>query len=238
MNELLIPSLAVFVAFFVQSNTGFGAGLISIPLLLVSMGFVEAAGVMGPLFLLFSILMLKKTWKDVDKRIFLELGISGLIGLVLGTFFLVQFGEAEWMKPVMGVFVLSYVAMNFMKKNRLSMFNQLGPLFGLLGGITSGLFAAGGHFFVMYANSKLSNMDRLRATIIAALALNNVIRVPLHVYGEVITVETIKTSAWLLPSFVLGILAGQAMYDRVNKRLIKELVIGLLFVIGVKLLVS
>lgn len=238
MSDLLLPSIVIAVAFFVQTTCGFGAGLISIPLLLGVMSLKDASGFLAIYFGIFSLIMFAKVWRDMDKRVLLELGASGTVGMLLGVLMLDKFGDMELLPRILGVFILVYVALTYLRKSELTVLNRLGVLFGFSGGFFSGLFSAGGQFYVIYANSKVRKIEALRATIIGSLAIGNFTRIPFHLGTDIINMEVAKMALICMPAFAIGMLAGQLFYNRINKRLVKELIMGLLFVAGVKLIVG
>lgn len=236
--DFLLPSLFIALAFFVQTTAGFGSGLIAYPLMLGVLSVKDAAGLMSLYYLLFSMIMIWPEFKRMDKRVVLELGLASVVGMVIGTLLLDLLGDLDILKRLTGVFVIAYVAYSQFKKTELTVMNHLGPVFGFIGGFSSGLFSAGGHFFVIYASSKVRGTDALRATIIGALAIMNVTRLPVMLGTGLVNWEVAKMSLVVLPAFVLSLVAGHFFYNKVNKRLVKELIMGLLFVVGVKLIVG
>ncbi len=75
LNIIIISIIAIFLGFLLQSIAGFAASLISFPILLYVMDLREASALMGIIYPLFSIYYVYKTWKEIDKKIVMELSI-------------------------------------------------------------------------------------------------------------------------------------------------------------------
>lgn len=237
MNQYIIEALGIFLGFFVQTIIGFGAQLITFPIHLTAIDFYKSNAIITFFFLLFSIIVVYKTWKDADKKIISELSISSIIGLIIGVY-LLKYTSPLILKKLLGIFILADVAYEMKKNIKVESFKRLGLAFGFGGGIFAGLFASGGPLLVTYINNKLDTAKKIRATIIGILGLINVVRFLLLINTRIVTKETIIESMLLLPFFGLSLFLGHKMLHKIDEKRFKQLVYVFLILSGISLIIS
>ena len=76
MITVVILILAVSVGFFVQTVSGFAAGLIAFPIFLLVHDLKDAVAFMSVFFLLFSVILLIRHWRTVDRGIIKDLAVT------------------------------------------------------------------------------------------------------------------------------------------------------------------
>jgi uncharacterized membrane protein YfcA len=105
---------------------------------------------------------------------------------------------------------------------------------GLLvsGGIVHGLYASGGPLIVLYASRAIPDKGAFRSTLSALWVVVNTALVAVHIAGGSINAATAKATAYLLPSLLLGIAAGEFLHDRIDERRFRLVVFALLVVAG------
>ena len=236
---LAISSLAIFLGFFVQTITGFAAGLVAAPILLIIFDLPETIALLSIFFLIFSAIQLPKEWKNINKPIIKEIFLSILVGLILGIF-LLKHADVIVLKKSFGFFIILYVIYSFFKDKKIKILKKLGILFGFLGGFTSGVYSGGGIFFVPYINNKLDNTKNIRATIIGALAIGNFLRVPLIIQNGILTYDIFLKSIFIMPFFLASLYLGQKFYKKLekNKQAFQRVLLLLLFLSGLSLIIS
>ena len=234
---LIISIFAIFIGIFVQTVVGFAAGLITMPILLTVFSIQEATAIMSVFLLIFSAIQLKKDWRDVNKKVIKELIFSIFIGMILGVY-LLKHGNPIFLKKSFGVFILCYVMYSFYKKKKIKIINNLGSLFGFLGGFASGLFNSGGAFLMPYINNKLTKPKNIRATAIAAFAITNFMRVPLIIQNGILTYDIFRQTLVIFPFFLLALYSGRKFYNRVGdkRETFQNILLLLLFLSGLSLI--
>ena len=233
--NLIIIIVAVSLGFFVQTVVGFAAALVAIPILLQVMNLQESVALMSVFFFLFSIVLIYKNWKLIDKNTIKEMVVGIIIGLILGTLIL-KFGSPLILKKGLGVFVLLYVGYSLLKKKRIAIIQKFGGVLGFLGGIFSGLFGTGGPILVVYILNKLEKSVVMRATIIGALGVTNFLRVPLLIFSGIMTTKTMVLSLYIFPFFLLALFFGHKVYKKVNENVFKNVVMLLLVFSAISLI--
>ena len=151
--ELLFIFLVVLAGGFIQGASGFGFGLLAMSFLPLFLSIKESTLIVISLLLIASLNIIFKLYKQIEwKGLYLLLG-SALIGRVLSFFVLTTYGDMEFLKKLLGSFLIAMVIYLLVKKDSSSqaVIKPSVPLmFGFLGGFIGGVFAIGGPFFVFY----------------------------------------------------------------------------------------
>ncbi len=237
LSHIILANIAIFLAFFVQTTVGFGVSLVAFPFLLIFLDFQEATGFISVYLLLFSAIIVPKNWSHVDKKLFWKMAFSGAIGLFIGVQ-LLKIVETSYLERFLGLFTVFYVAFQYFKKTKFKSIKKLEILFGFLSGASSGLINNGSIVLLIFLNSRLHLATVIRGTIIALLGVGNVLRVPLLLQNGLLTKNIFQQSLWVLPSFVLALILGQLFYKKINKDLLKRIMLLLLLVMGFVLIMK
>ena len=230
-----ILAAGVFLGFFVQTIIGFAATAIALPILVFAMGLKQSIALMAIYLFAFSIILIWKNWKQIDRKVFSELLVPGALGLAIGTYFL-AYGNAVILKKALGIFVIIIVFYSFFSKNKIRAFNRFGHVFGFAGGLFSGLFNTGGPVYATYIGNKLDNPKIVRATIIGLLTVSNFLRIPFLVYGGVITYDLLLKAIFMTPFFLFSIYLGHKFFNKLNDAMFKNIFMFFLFLSGLSLL--
>lgn len=234
--DIIILTLGIALGFYVQTVAGFAAALVALPIILIVLDIQEAVALLSIFFFIFSIILIYKNWKLIDKKIVLDVSIGAVIGLILGIVIL-KFGSPLILKKALGIFILLFVAYSFIKKKKVKLFEKFGMIFGFIGGLFSGIFSTGGPLFVIYIYNKLDNSNIVRATIIGALGIVNFLRVPILIYSDILTYDTFILSLYAFPFFILALFLGHKTYNKINEKTFKNAVLILLVLSGISLIV-
>ena len=238
MNTMLIVLIiGIFAGFFIQSVIGFAGGLVALPFLLCVMPLSEAVSYISIFYLLSTPIYLIKEWPDVDKKLLKNLAISSFFGVVAGIIVL-KYGRPLILKKALGVFIILFVFNSLGMKRDLLNSTKLKPLLGFLGGFFSGLFSMGGPLYVMIVQKETSNIKTFRATMFGALGLVTVMRVPVLIFGGVMTMNVVYNSIYVVPFFLLALFLGKKVYLKLDDVLIKNVILALLFISGIMLLLN
>jgi len=237
LSGIIILALAIGFAFILQTIVGFGGGLVSLPIILLFFDLPEAIAFLSIFLALFSVGMVYKTHDHIDRSTILELGMGILIGLPIGIY-LLQYGNPEVLKKILGVVIVLYVIQAQFKKRTFKTCKGSGPIFGVVSGLFSGLYATGGPIVVTYINNKVSKKKYLRATIIGVLAITNIARVPMLAQQKILTLELFKISLYIIPVFLLSMWIGQYAYEKANEEMFKKILLGLLLIEGIMLIIK
>ncbi|MBU1017507.1 sulfite exporter TauE/SafE family protein [Patescibacteria group bacterium] len=234
---LIILGLGIGFGFLIQTIVGFAASLIALPILLLTLNLQDSIAFLSIFHLIFSVFLISKNYKLIDKNIALEMLTGGIIGLIIGIYTL-KYGNPAILKKLLGIFIVLYVGHSSLKKRKIKIFDKVGFIFTFLGGFFSGLYSTGGPLFATYIHNKLTKPSTIRATLIGTLAVVNVLRMPLLIGNDLISYNIFLQSIVILPFFLLSIYLGEKLYKKVNEVTFKRIFIILLFMSGIALIIK
>ena len=237
LEVLIFAPLIVMAANVVFGITGFGLGLITIPLLahLFPIKFVIPMIVL--LDVLASLRQAMKLRGGVYKEELMPLLPFMLAGMVAGAFLLVRL-SAEVLLLALGVFVLAYGFYYVLRRGssfRLARWT-VAPI-GLFGGTTSAVFGIGAPLYIMYLNGRGATPDHIRATMPAIFCFTTVGRIILFVVAGLFTGEILLTAALLAPMMLLGLYVGNRLHVNLSRETMVRIIGALLIASGVSLVI-
>jgi uncharacterized membrane protein YfcA len=232
----LIAAIA-FLGSLVYGITGFGAGLVTIPLAthLVPLPFALSVFALADLVTALRIGLQKP--KDAVKAEILRMVPFVLVGTVIGVTVLVNLPRAGAMLAL-GVFVVLYAVYALLSRPGATMVSRhWAYLAGLSGGITSTLFGAGGPSYAVYLSHRPLSKEQFRATI----TLTTVFSIGMRVAAFAITGLLFKSEVWVTAAVaLLGVMVGLGVaswaFKRVTRELLLRMVALLLLANGISLI--
>lgn len=231
MTPAVIAGVAavLFLAAFGQALTGFGAALISVPLLSLLIGPVAAVVTVTMLSVFLSAGMAIQLRRSIDVSALRVVVPAGILGMPLGLLAL-RFVEPRWLSLGIGVVVLCFT---------LALIRGLtfsGRAATLTAGVASGVLLTstgmnGPPLVIAFAGNRLPP-DRFRATLQVVFWLHDLVAIGGFAIAGVLT----PIAGWslligLLPAG-LGWWAGSRLVRRVDAVLFRRLVYGLLVATG------
>ena len=260
MTEImLLVGLVVFVTHTVESITGFGCTVLAFPFVIFLMNDLEQAKIILSIlaWMLAAYFVVTKfryiNWKQFCIIILLA-GLGMPIGMLI-----FQRLDTAMLKKLLGIFIvlsaaiqlykcfsgnstqLSYIQKDShgsKKKHPSYLFantilKHTGYVFLFAGGIIHGAFAAGGPLVVLYSAGKMPEKAQFRATMcLLWTALNTVLMIQ-YMLEKKLNLETGRNLLILIPFLVAGIIAGEAIHNKVNEAFFKKIVFASLLVVGV-----
>jgi uncharacterized membrane protein YfcA len=235
LSALIFAPLIVLVANVVFGITGFGLGLITIPLLahLYPIKFVIPMIVL--LDVVASLRQASKLRGGVYKQELIPLLPFMLAGMVGGAFLLVRL-PAEVLLLALGVFVLAYGCYYVLRRGssfRLARWT-VAPI-GVFGGTTSAVFGIGAPLYIMYLNGRGATPDHLRATMPVIFCFTTVGRIILFIVAGLFTGEMLFTAALLAPMMFLGLYVGNRLHVNLSRETMVRIIGALLVASGASL---
>lgn len=234
----------VFVAFAVEAMAGFGATVVSVTLASQLMPIPEVLARLIPVNLLLSAYLVARHRGDVAWEVVLRAGVGIMGAGVLIGIAVSRVGDPTWLKLVFAALVVLLSAVELVRLARASDSATASPLttprrvFALVAaGVVHGVFACGGPLLVYVLGREMANKARFRATLSAIwLLLNGAVVTNLVASGE-LGVRSLRASALLLVSLIIGAAVGEWGHARLPERRFRFAVFGLLFFAGTALLV-
>jgi hypothetical protein len=227
----------IFVAYALRGATGFGAGVVSIPLLLLALPLpvviplVTAMGMLAS----FGQALHQRRW--VDWAALRKLLVPSLLGVAAGLW-LFSALDPELLLRALALFIIGYALWGYLpRRNARATPSWLGPLAGALGGFVATVFGGmAGPLYAVYLRTCALDKTRFRATMSFALLCLAALRAA--GYGGLGYYEA--RVLWLLaaaiPVVAVAMIAGDRWHARLDEARFGHVVAALLAASGAALL--
>jgi len=237
MTVLALSCLIFFLAGLTQGLTGFGGGLVAIPLLCLFMDIKLAVPLSILNGLAITTSMSFGLRRIMDRRKILPLLIGSLPGVLAGTL-LLKMADPAGINRMLGILLIAISVINLTFRPRpLNPHVFWGYIAGFFSGTITASVGAGGPPVIIYSAMTDWKKDEIRATLTGFFVLNGYITVAAHTLSGVITRGTLTTFAVTLGFVLLGTYAGSALSNRINRQTYLQIVYLLLIVLGGVMLV-
>jgi len=229
----------VTIAFLIRGLTGFGSGLLMVPLLLLFLDIKLVVPTAVSLAVLCGILLIStfQTRKWIRKDVLLMMIAGVIMGTVLGTYVLASY-KSSLLKKLFGIFISGYALKMLLwdKGKGGEVKSYVGLIAGFLGGCLGGMFGTGGPPVIIYLNRKIRDKRAFRATLILYFLVGNTWQFVTYCYARLINEKVLKFILYLLPAFIIGNLVGSILHIKINQVLFNRIVALVLLVTGVFLI--
>jgi uncharacterized membrane protein YfcA len=236
LQALAAGALVVAAGYLIFACTGFGASLITVPVLahFLPVPFVLAVTVL--LDVAASLAVGARFRRDADRSELAWLAPFAVLGNILGVTLLVGLPRRASLGSL-GAFCLAYGFWSLARGGGARAVSRAwAPVAGLAGGVTGALFGSGGPPYVIYLSRRLGEPGRLRATISGMILLSTGLRLLVFTGSGLVRREQLAAFAVLAPFALLGLWAGTRVSRRLAPVRLVQLVRVLVLATGVSLL--
>lgn len=236
--HLPVVTVVVAIAYLIRGVTGFGSGLIAIPLLALILPLSVVVPVIAMLDLLASISHGVGNRTAIKWRELLTLLPFSLLGI--GTaIYLFKTVDPNLLSKGLGGFVILYALYNLISQTNVAGFSRLWAMpWGAVGGMVNALFGTGGPFYVIYLKLRGLGKSELRATIATILLFDGIGRVIGYAIGDFYSETALILVAAGLPLGALALFVGGHIQTGMSLRTFQRSISALLLVSGIALLVK
>jgi uncharacterized membrane protein YfcA len=176
MADMIMVVCVVTSAYFIRGITGFGSGLISVPLLALSFPLTFAIPLILALDFTASIALGGINHKQTEWSEIKVLLPAGLIGGLIGVFALLKLPPTPVL-IALGMFTMFFGFRNVFGLTPAGQINRAWAIpAGLAGGATGALFGVGSPPYVMYLSRRLHDKSVMRATFSWLIAVDGAAR--------------------------------------------------------------
>jgi len=219
-------------AYFLRGITGFGSGLIAIPLLAHFLPLAFVVPMVLVLDFLASVALSRNTkllvrWDEIRALI-----PFSIVGLLIGALLLVNLPR-EPLLLGLALFVIFFglrYVFNIHSERPISRRWSLPT--GLCGGLISAMFGTGGPPYVIYLSHRLHDKTQLRGTLSGLFMLEGALRIIIFLFmGLFVQPEMLSTILMSIPLVVIGLVLGHKVHLGISNR-------QQLAIVGLLLLVS
>ena len=230
--------LIVFVAIFVQTITGFGLALVSMPLLVYVVGIQEAAPLVALVAGLAESLLLLRYRADLNLRAVTTLTVASLVGVPLGILLLRRV-DAGLVTAVLGVLVFSF-ALYALFGPSLPQLSGKGWAygFGFVSGLLGGAYNTGGPPVIIYGNCRRWPPAEFKSNLQGFFLVNSTFIIVGHAVGGNFTPVVWREFVTAVPAILLALLLGFRLDRYLNAQRFRRVVLFALLGLGVSLLLG
>jgi len=231
--DFLVLSFAVFGAAALQSATGIGFGVIAGPILLIMLNDGSAIQISILLNLLIAAILTPSLWQQADRRL-LRKFLAGLaIGSPLGLLVFLSM-DIVFLKVFAGLAVALTLFLTLRSNRAPSHLKQAVPgkvetiSIGVIAGIMGASLAMPGPVPAAWMSTKGFGKESIRATILVMFVFAYTVALLLQFGVSGIGADTFRLCAMLIPSTVVGIIAGRWLSSRIMERTFRWLLMIIL----------
>lgn len=228
--------LSTFLTAVSKGGFAGGFGMLSVPLMALAIGPLEAAGILLPLLVVMDFLSVRAWW---GKQLWSEIRIilpSAAVGIAIGVLLFDELNE-NMIRGLLGVISLLFAAyMLFKPTARKPLPRWLALPAGMTSGFTSFFAHAGAPPYNLYMIPRQHPKEAFIATTVVTFAGINLMKLgPYMALGE-INLSSLSASLLLVPVAWAGVKSGLWLQSRVNETLFFRLIIIAMAIVGVQLL--
>ncbi|WP_163559264.1 sulfite exporter TauE/SafE family protein [Halomonas sp. NO4] len=222
------------------SKGGFAGGFggLSVPLMALAIGPIEAAGLLLPLLLVMDAFTVKAWWGRHDAVEVRRLVPGLVVGVAVGTLLAGRLDE-DGVRLLLGVLSLLFAAYMLVKP---AASRPISPRWALLAGsgcgFTSFLAHAGAPPLNLYLIPRRLAKETFIATSAIAFAAVNLIKLPPYLWLGEVNITSAWASLALVPVAWAGVKSGLWLQHRVSEALFYRLVILAMAIVGVQLVIK
>jgi hypothetical protein len=237
---IVLTACIVFGAFVIRGMSGFGAGMIGIPLLAFLMPVHTAVSMFGLLVLVLFTFLSIRDWRDVVRGELKRLIVPTLLGVAGGVLLFKHLDNRVLMQLLAG-FLIAYalyaLAVHYFGLPEFTCSQRWAYPVGFAGAFIDTLFGGGGGtLVVIYLHMRRVGRAPFRATVAALWLAEMIARILGYGAAGYYTIETLLLCALLLPLMGAGTWVGERLGNRISQESFSKLMALLLLIAGVSLL--
>ncbi|VAW51794.1 hypothetical protein MNBD_GAMMA05-80 [hydrothermal vent metagenome] len=227
----------IFMAYTVKGLSGFGCGLIAIPLLAFMFPLTFIVPVLGLLSYGGTVMQSFHLRKQVVWRDMLPLIPFSLFGVVIAMWLLVNI-EADRLILALGIFVLLYSIYSLFSVSIHTGSRKWAVVAGSGGGLVGALFGTGGPFYVVYYKMRQLDKNQFRATIAMTFLVDGGIRMTGYALNGLFTTQVLWLVLTLLPVLFAGMYVGHHLHIKIEQQRFNQIISLLLMGSGAMLIIK
>ncbi len=233
--EVIFSITIIFFAYTVKGLSGFGCGLIAIPLLAFMFPLSFIVPVLGLLSYGGTVMQSVQLRNQVVWRDMLPLIPFSLLGITIAAGLLVNV-DAEKLILTLGIFVLMYSVYSLSSHSVHAGGRRWAIIAGLGGGTVGALFGTGGPFYVVYLKMRQLSKGQFRATIAMVFLIDGGARMTSYALNGLFTTQVLWLVLTLVPVLFAGMYLGHHLHVKIDQQRFNQ-VISLLLMFSGSLLI-
>jgi len=230
--------LIFMAAGFTQGVTGFGFGLLAIPLLSLFIDIKTAVPLCSLLGILVTAFLSLRLRKHIDRRKILPLLFGCIPGVAVGTLVLKK-APTELLSVLMGVMLVAYSLYRLKSKQQpRNIDSRWAYAAGFSTGAISSAFSAGGPPTIIYATLRGWDKNEIKATLSGFFLTGGLTVITAHAITGLTTSLVLHYFLLSAPVVIGGVFIGSLLYDRIDTGAYLKLLQWLLLAMGVLMIIK
>lgn len=228
----------LIIAYTFRGVTGFGSGLISIPLLALFIPLTFVVPFISILDISASIIHVIHTRQHVSWKVIFRAVPFAIIGVVFGLFIIKSFNTLILVKAL-GVFVILFALYSLISPSLKKNDSVVWPVFaGFFGSLIGTLFGTGGPFYVFYFQLQQLDKTVFRATCAAVFLIDGLIRATGFTLSGFYTSTVLLNIAYAIPVMSLSMYVGNHLHTNITQCTFQKAIGIFLIFSGIALLLK
>lgn len=231
-SDFALGALIVVFSGMIHGYTGFGAGLLMMPLFSLMFGPIEAIAISAFVAIFGSAQLYRGAARHARWRELMPILIALAICTPIGTYFLFHLNP-ELIRRVMGGFVLLFALIlmsGWIYRGRRNAATSAAA--GAIAGVVTGAVGVGGPPVALYFLSSPQPVEVQRANIVIAVTAMIAMAMITIAIGGGFTTETVIRGAFLTPAYIAGTWSGGRLFVLAPKEYFKKVALWLLLATG------
>lgn len=231
-TTVLLALAILFVSTLIRSALGFGDALVAMPLLALLVGVQTATPVVAFAASTIALVILLKSWRDVDVSATWRLVVSSLVGIPFGLL-LLKFAPEVYVKGVLGALLMLYGLYNLFAPQLPRVESEsLAYVFGFVAGVLGGAYNTNGPPVVIYGALWRWPPESFRATLQGCFVVTGLMILVGHGLAGLWTPLVWRLYLYSLPAIMLGIWLGAKLNRRLPRESFSRVVYAFLVIVG------
>lgn len=233
--EVCLAVLIIFVAYTIKGLSGFGSGLVAIPLLAFFLPITFIVPVLGLLSYSGTLIQSLSLRKQVNWPLILPLLPFSIIGIITAVWLLSNV-DAHILVFCLGLFVFAYAIHSLLPTAEIKG-GRYGPaLAGGFGGLVGALFGTGGPFYVVYLKTRQLDKSQFRATIASIFLIDGGARIVGYSSSGLYTAQVLTLVAILFPVLLTAMYVGHHLHIKIDQQRFNQVISVMLMLSGTMLM--
>ncbi len=238
LQQVILVCAILFVAYTFRGITGFGSGLISIPLMALFMPLTFVVPFISIIDVLASVV---HGWRHRQHTAWRELlpVLPFTFAGVIVALYLFKSIDTSTLVHALGVFIILfaiYSLLGFELKQHCS--RKWAAVAGTVGGVVSTLFGTGGPLYVIYFQLRGLPKSVFRSTVATAFLIEGGIRLSGYAVAGFYSKDILLWTAAAIPVMAIGLYIGGHLHTNISQRHFQQAVGVLLIISGLALLLK
>jgi uncharacterized membrane protein YfcA len=233
--EICFAIFIIFIAYIIKGLSGFGSGLVAIPLLAFFLPITFVVPILGLLSYSGTFIQSLSLRKQASWPVILPLIPFSFAGIIVAVW-LLSTVDAHILVFFLGLFVLLYSIYSLLPVTDLTGARYWAVLCGSLGGLVGALFGTGGPFYVVYLKLRQLDKSQFRATIASIFLIDGGARIIGYASSGLYTPQVLTLVAILFPVLLLGMYIGHHLHLKIEQKRFNQMISVMLMLSGIMLM--